>query len=162
MNTQQIQCAIDCDPIMKQKVIGVFARDEIPRTANFPFGIVMNTDPKTSEGTHWLALYYQSKNTIELFDSYGHSPEYFGLKASAYNNKRLQSKTSDVCGQYCLYYLLNKCRGVSMNSIVKPFSDNYAENDSFVNDFVSKAFPYCFNFTCKYQSCKAEINLLFN
>ena len=35
MNTSQIECCIKCDPVMKDRVIGVFASDRIP-TSVFP------------------------------------------------------------------------------------------------------------------------------
>lgn len=147
MNTRQLQCVIKCDVVMRRIVEGVFARDELPTwKKHYPHGLIVNTDPKDRHGRHWLAFYCESKDTVEFFDSYGHSPEYFDFTADVYNNKRLQSSTSNVCGQYCLYYLLNRCRGVSMRTIVNRFGDNYRENDTFVYDFMSRSFPYCFDF----------------
>jgi hypothetical protein len=60
-----------------------------------------------------------------------------------YNEKRLQGFNSNVCGQYCTYYLSQRCRGMEMKSIVKPFTQNYAKNDQFVYCYVNRTFSYC-------------------
>jgi len=160
MNTRQLECVINCDSVMKDKVIGVYARDQIPtRIESFPCGLIVNTDKSYLPGRHWLAFYFESKDKVEFFDSYGHSPEYFNFTADVYNNKRLQSSTSDVCGQYCLYFLLNRCRGLPMKAFVNQFGNNYQENDAFVNNFILQSFPYCFNSKCQRQNCCSEISL---
>lgn len=60
-----------------------------------------------------------------------------------YNDKRLQSMDSNACGYYCVYYLINRCRGVPMEEILHTFSNNLNNNDTFVFDFVRNTFPYC-------------------
>ena len=161
MNTNQIQCVIDCDSVLKYKVLGVFARNQIPkRVDSFPCGFIVNTDNSDQPGTHWLAFYLKSENETELFDSYGHKPELFHFKATQYNNQRLQSSTTNVCGQYCLYFLFNRCRGRSMNAIIRQFTNDYAKNDAFVNNFIVNTFPYCFNVKYNFvkpQTCCVEI-----
>jgi len=160
MNTKQLECVINCDSIMKNNVLGVYARNQIPKhIVTFPCGFIVNTDNSDLAGTHWLAFYFQSKDKSEFFDSYGHSPDYFNFIASAYNDKRVQSNTSDVCGQYCLYYLMNRCRGKSMKSTLNQFGDDYNKNDAFVNNFICRTFPYCFHVKGK-QKCCAEINVV--
>ena len=158
MNTSQLRCIIKSDSKMRSTIAGVYARDEIPNEINtFPTGYIVNTDSSNKPGRHWLAFYLKSRDDVELFDSYGHPPEYFSLTANTFNKKRIQSSTSNVCGQYCLYYLLHRCRGVSMASIVNQFGDNYHENDNYVYDYISNAFPYCYDSSNKYQTCCAEI-----
>lgn len=160
MNAQELKCVIECDPAMRRKILGVYARDKIPAFTSFPCGLIANTDTSDLPGKHWVGFYYESKDKSEFFDSCGHSPEYFGFRARNYNEKRLQSSRSNVCGQYCLYYLLNRCRGVSMPSIFKDFSDNLYENDAFIFGYISKSYPYCFNKLYNHQSCFAETNLV--
>ena len=148
---EQSQCVIDCDHVMRHVVKGVFARDQLPTNIeNYPYGFIVNTDTGNLPGRHWLAFYYTSEDISEFFDSYGHSPEHFPFESS------LQGRTSDVCGQYSLYYLLDRCRGVSMKTIVDQFGNNKEENDTFVHNFISNTFPYCFHYTCQYQACYAE------
>ena len=61
--------------------LGVFARDELPDLNREirPWCLILNTDPKDQPGTHWLALYAPSARRIELFDSFGFSPNMYSL-----------------------------------------------------------------------------------
>jgi hypothetical protein len=86
----------------------------------------------------------------EFFDSYGRVPEYyrdsFGdfLDKHSYawdfNRCKLQSAWSDVCGQYCIFYLSHRARGQSMNTIVQLFDNNTMLNDTNVFQFVKNHF----------------------
>lgn len=157
MNTQQLQCIINCDSLMKNRVLGVFPFDKIPdKYDHRPLGLIINIDNSEQAGRHWIAVYFDSHGLGELFDSYGNSPEYFGLKSSLnYNDVRLQSPFSDVCGQYCIFFLLHRCRGITMKEIVERFSNNVNKNDSFVRQYVHNVFPYCFQHE-GFQTCYPE------
>ena len=60
------------------------------------------------------------------------------------NNKVLQSLDSSVCGEYCIYYLIHRCRGFSMQTIVNHFSKRKRINDSIVYEFVTRHYPNVF------------------
>lgn len=50
MNSDQLRCMINCDDVMRNVVIGVYARDEIPYNINRTFyGFVSNTDNSIQE-----------------------------------------------------------------------------------------------------------------
>ena len=154
MNTSSLQCILRCDPILSKSVVGIFASDELPKLLNsFPVSFIVNTDKRMDPGRHWVAFYISSRTEGEFFDSYGNSPSYYsnefekffdrhGLKMT-YNQKRLQGYDSIVCGQYCIYYLMQRCRGIDMKCVVKPFTQNYANNDHFIYCYVNHTFPYC-------------------
>ena len=154
MNTNSLQCIVRCDPVLSNSVVGILASDELPKQFNsFPISFIVNTDKRMDPGRHWVAFYISSRTEGEFFDSYGNPPSYYsnefekffdrhGLKMT-YNRKRLQGYDSSVCGQYCIYYLMQRCRGIDMKSIVKPFTQNYANNDQFVYCYVNHAFSYC-------------------
>ena len=57
-----------------------------------------------------------------------------------FNERKLQSDWSDVCGQYCVFYLSHRARGYSMNKIVQLFNDNTMLNDAKVSRFVNTHF----------------------
>ena len=57
-----------------------------------------------------------------------------------YNRRKLQSIWSDVCGDYCIFYLSHRARGCSMNKIVELFDDNTMLNDAKVSHFVKTHF----------------------
>ncbi|GFT55788.1 uncharacterized protein NPIL_248631 [Nephila pilipes] len=96
--------------------LGVYPADQIPKIKKRA-AIVVNTDPHDKEGSHWLAMYIQEEKTIELFDSYGLPPSVYEPHISQYaklfpnvisNEISLQSLSSNVCGQYCVLYLLKR------------------------------------------------------
>ena len=53
----------------------------------------------------------------------------------------LRSINSKVCGHYCLYYALFRCRNIGMSTIVHRFSKNKQRNDFLVKRFIEKHFP---------------------
>ena len=53
----------------------------------------------------------------------------------------LQNINSKVCGHYCLYYNLFRCRDIGMSTIVSRFSKNKQRNDFLVERFIEKHFP---------------------
>ena len=149
MNTAQITHALEQDPVTSKKFCGVFPSDKLPQTINrYLCGFVANTDPSSEPGTHWVAFYFPSEEKGELFDSYGHAPEHyrksFGdfLKSHTwdFNRRKLQSAWSDVCGQYCIFYLSHRARGQSMSNIVHLFNNDAILNDTKVSQFVKSHF----------------------
>ena len=149
MNTSQITHALEHDPVTRKQFCGVFPSDKLPRSLDrYPCGLIANTDPSNKSGTHWVAFYFPSEKKGEFFDSYGHAPEQyrksFGnfLKTHAWNfNKRkLQSAWSDVCGQYCIFFLSHRARGFSTSQIVHLFNNDTVSNDVQVSAFVRRHF----------------------
>ena len=60
---------------------------------------------------------------------------------SLINSVTLQSINSKVCGHYCLYYALSRCRNIGMSTIVHRFPKNKQRNDFHVKRFIEKHFP---------------------
>lgn len=166
MNTAQIQRALEQDSVTSKKFCGVFPCDKLPQTiGKWPCGFVANTDPSSEPGTHWVAFYFPSEHKGEFFDSYGQPPDRyrdsFGdfLKEHAYdwtfNERKLQSAWTDVCGHYCIFYLSHRARGHSMNKIVQLFTNDTMLNDTNVARFVKSHFNFKKpNVVGLYQSCK--------
>ena len=163
MNTSQLLCCIHCDPVLKRRCLGVFAANRIPQHID-QGAVIVNSDPDGQPGTHWCSMYFIGNGTAEYFDSYGGSPQnsYFkralknNSKSFVYNAVKLQNNVSNVCGQFCLYYLMRRLRGDSLKDIVKSL-DYYPNNDHLVYRFVEEHFPCCTDrYPCSYkQSCKA-------
>ena len=127
----------------------MYAANSLPRRiTSFPCGFIVNTDPKEKSGQHWLAFYFVSPQEGEFFDSYGHPPQFYNHRFVSFlnenvqewtlNHKHLQSDFTAVCGQYCIFFLLHRAQGVSMNSIVNLFSSNRERNDHWVYHFVTQ------------------------
>jgi len=92
--------------------LGVFARDELPdvRKEQRPFALVLNTDPRSKPGQHWLALFGPPDGPIELFDSFGLAPSVYNLAHLSPTHSRIQfqSSNSAYCGHYCIYFLYHR------------------------------------------------------
>jgi len=73
------------------------------------------------------------------------------------NSKRLQSKDTTVCGQYCLFYLMCRTRGYSLYQITDLFTENFNLNDQFVYNVIDEQF-YCCMSICRnnYKVCLCE------
>ena len=169
MNTMQLERVMKTDPYTRSQFRGVFAADQLPRRVKtYPSAYIVNTDPASEPGAHWVAFYFPQKDKGEFFDSYGDTPAYYSgifktfIKQNSctwtYNHQPLQSLLSRVCGQYCLFYLLHRCHGVNMFKILRYFHKNKERNDRFVNEFICKHFSRILklNMCNPYQSCVSE------
>ena len=101
----------------------------------------MNCCDRDKPGMHWLAMYNDENSycRLEVFDSFGQSPYLYNLQEKlpranvlTYNTKQIQSLHSDLCGQYCLYYIYFKARGFAISDIIGIFSNDYYNNDVYV------------------------------
>jgi len=165
MNTYQIQCVINSDVELQQSILGVFPSDELSRVRlKMGMGVIANTDIKQLPGRHWIAFYYNKNNILEVFDSFGRSEKeltvFFNSVMHNYpniltNGKRLQGDNTAVSGQYCLFYLICRVKGFSMQQITDLFSEDYRLNDQFVYDFIDNRCHCCMNNVCNAmsQSC---------
>jgi len=149
MNTLDLVHAIEQDPKSHGKFCGVYAADTLPKVIeNYPCGLIVNTDPHTEKGSHWLAMYFTSEENAEFFDSYGHPPDFYQenfktfldshSRKWTYNHRCLQSLSSSMCGQFCVYFLINRIRGKLLLEIVKSFSSNLTVNDQRVSHYVRR------------------------
>ena len=156
MDTSQLQCCIQCDSLLRQHVLGVFAADQLPQVSDksYPYGFITNTDVQAKRGQHWCAFYANGLGETEFFDSYGLSPRHYNhlfdqwlqnhsLQAT-WNTVQIQSEYSSVCGLYCLFYLRQRLMGRSLNRIVHLFSvDDLVSNDSFIYEYISNVYSQC-------------------
>ena len=112
---------------------GVYPLDKLPtRVSSFAALFIPNIDTNEKPGPHWVAFYFTKYQKGEFVDSYGLPPSnYTGTFSSFLNNSSnswsfnsvsWQSINSKVCGHYCLYYALFRCRNIGMSTIVHHFS----------------------------------------
>ncbi len=140
MDGRSLEQFLRYDKHVSKHFLGVFAADTLPRSVPKPALIIVNSDPISKAGTHWLAISIDSCGRGEYFDSYGIRPfvsehEKFlsrVCKSWKYNHTDLQDLYSSVCGQYCAMYLMFKAHGYSLNEFVKCFTNNCTENDAIV------------------------------
>lgn len=128
MNTAEIDCILRraLEPL-EVRFTGVFAADTIPNACEYPFCFVINTDPASKPGEHWVACYVTSPSKVEFFDSYGMPVEAYPnirlpYTVTKHNTVSLQDIGSYACGHYCIYYLCNRAQGTSLSRIVERLS----------------------------------------
>ena len=144
MNTLQIERLLKEDLRTKNIFKKICAWDQLEKPI-FPSTYVINSDPSSEPGEHWIAVYFDKRGQGEYFDSYGLSPTLIGLKSYMdayslsgwiYNHKTLQACFSSFCGHYCVYFILFRCRGVPLHTIVSDFTSNLTENDRSISRFI--------------------------
>jgi len=147
MNSAEIASAIVRDPVLHSVCIGVFPADRLPVVKKYPSCFIANADPASQPGSHWVAFYIPNKDTCEFFDTYGGYTrnEYFKTYINKFENdvvsaKRLQSPFSTVCGQHALYFLFNRCRGLTFTQIVNMYSSDTLANNETICQFINDTF----------------------
>ena len=162
MNTKQLWYALIKNVETESYFDGVFSIDLLQSISVQPKLIICNTDPSFEKGEHWVLFFFPENNIAEFYDPLGRSLNFydkeFGEFISKYSDKymlssvRTQPYNSNLCGEYCLYYALNRCKGKSMDEIIKsiPSSDK-------VVSFVETNFCICTNSKCSLlQECKKQ------
>lgn len=147
MNTTELLTILKSDPYSNKSYISVCPSDQLPSgIPSVPACFIINTDPSWKPGSHWLAVFIDGHRNVEFFDSYGRTPEKYKsvhsfLKRCSdswkINNQQLQSALSSTCGQFCIYFLLWRCRGITFEKIIRSFDISVDTNDILVTAFVN-------------------------
>lgn len=156
--------------IPKRKVF-VGASDELKL---FPKALVcvINSDPSTSKGLHWIALYDKpGSKTLEVFDSFGLPIVFYGdfitnfakqhnLKIRSHQSQ-IQQNNSSMCGYFSAFFLILRERGKSYSNILSTFNTkNLAMNERLVKKFFKRfKFPQFRDCSRKcYKKCDMKSN----
>lgn len=124
---------------------GCFASNNIPKYTEYPHCMVANTDKLGAYGTHWVCMYVPRENSVEYFDSYAQEPNQYIAKylkpfrRVVYSIKELQDLFTDVCGEFCIYFLINRSRNKSFREI-ESYLYKRQDNDEFVDNYVENLF----------------------
>ena len=106
----------------------------------YPSVFVCNTHNGDQPGEHWVAMYVDEIG--EYFDTYGQKPQHAEftnfmnehcLHCSP-NDHILKSPVSTVYGQYCVAFLMFRCRNISMHAFARLYTSNLIANDYRVFD----------------------------
>ena len=99
---------------------GIYSRDHLPSKIKKECGII-NLDDMQGPGTHWVC-YRNLDSVVEYFDPFGlimpsEALKYFNTsgKRIVYSIDEIQNRNSVLCGYWCLYYLLERQKGNSIN-----------------------------------------------
>lgn len=117
-------------------------RDNIPRYSSG--SMIINTDKVSGSGIHWVSIYDSPENkNIEYFDPFGvvPLPEIENYMRSSgkrvlYNNRQLQNIRSNLCGWYCMYYIIERSKGRDPYDVIMDFTQEPSKsNELMIDDF---------------------------
>ena len=124
MDTLQLLCAL----YDTTSFAGGQPSDLLPHSIAQACTVIINADPHTEKGSHWLAVQLLPKSSnAYYFDSNGMPPTLVpaihtfirrNYTVWNYNRKQLQGLTSNVCGKYCCLFALYASRGYGSRQIV--------------------------------------------
>jgi len=143
MNTLQINKILHRNDITKDYYIGCFASNSIPVSINFtPFCMVVNLDPSSGAGSHWIGIFCENLTNIDYYDSLGIWPpispyirDYLcNFERVRFNTIQVQNSLKPTCGKHVIFFLFQRCKGFSMNKIIQFLKTVKA--DDFVSEFI--------------------------
>jgi hypothetical protein len=144
MNTTQINSILRRNPVTRQIYRGCFPSDMIPSFRRFPSAMVVNFDPHTQGGTHWVAIYAPDKLHAFYFDSTASDgvdsiEEYLrkNFKITVLQNVALQKPGTTVCGYYAIYFIFRSALGYTIDEIQEQLEKS-KNPDIFVSRYVQK------------------------
>ena len=130
------------------KFLGVFPSDHIPCTneilSHTPACYVVNSDPCTEPGTHWVAFFHPSATHVEFFDSFGKPPSHYRLLVPSnlvltHNHVKLQSDTTESCGKWCIIFLHRRAEVSSLSSFTRTIGSLSIKNsENIARSYFSK------------------------
>ena len=131
MDEKQISTILAKHPWTRNYFKGVFSVDDLPiAIAHYPACLVLNLDMEQDPGSHWVAIYIDAERHGEYFDSFGLMPlsrhiyQFLNrhCKQWTFNTTQLQHVISSMCGPYCIFYLLYRCRyKLNMSTTIETF-----------------------------------------
>ena len=147
MNSRHLRWILSNDKVTSRTFKGVYALDEIVhiKQKSFPSAYVFNLDPSYKPGSHWVAVYIDRKGRPEYFDSFGRPPPreikdflYTCAESWKYNHVPVQEFYSTTCGQFVVFYIYQRCSGLTLESIIRKYFNPHAKlrNGVLVRDFV--------------------------
>lgn len=142
MNTNTITKLLEECDATRQNFIGCFPIDHIPAIHPLPASMVINLDPSTQRGSHWVACYACSPFVVYYFDSLAMEPpveiaQYLNRFTHSHRNKHMiQSMSTNVCGEYCIYWIYWMSIGIPNQKILKSLENSRPDSDHLVKNFV--------------------------
>ena len=145
METQEIYNILQKDPKTRKSCGGVLPSDQLPpkpdsRDLDHDIFFVINLDPSTKPGSHWVVCYFRNNNIKPLyFDSYGFPPTIDSIKDFVgedyeHNTRAVQHPLSTSCGQWCIFFVYHQIYKNEMGKNVKTFKQRFSKSDLLKND----------------------------
>ena len=155
MNNYQLTCILSSCTYTRNLNYLVCAKDGLPsKVEKKPTIIIMNDENSTKPGRHWVCVFIPKKGECCFFDSLGKSPLTYSehlhnLMLSIYpryycNKFSYQAIDSNSCGKFCLYFVISRAKGLSVEKILNSLchSNKYV-NESLIAIFYGKVKKSC-------------------
>lgn len=155
MNTLQLETVLRRCSFTKDIFKGVFAADYFPDLSSRPCCFIWNlctSSQNSSVSGHWICIFISQANIAYYFDSAA-EPISQTFREFLENNckemkivlkRRVQSLFSDVCGQYCIFFLIAKAKGISNKKIRSYFKyDDFEKNDKILLNWLNSHKSEC-------------------
>jgi hypothetical protein len=144
MYEDTIETILGKDQVAGSLFLGAVARDELRSVKiRYPSCLIVNNEPRSQPGGHWLAIYYSKDKRAYFFDSYGNDPAFYRLQdfiqdtssSWEYNKQRIQG-LSEFCGLYSILFLLYKTRNNEREFFSQFKKTNYDFNDRLIKSLL--------------------------
>ena len=147
MQSSDFQNYFNKIPSLSNHFKGTFPIDLLPNKITLKTFFIVNLDPSTMTGSHWVAFIKVKPQTCEIFDSLGFSNKLNLIKPHLnfkekldfiYNKTPFQSKESILCGKFCIMFLVERMLNQTMyftDLLSEIFSTDLIKNDKIVTDF---------------------------
>lgn len=116
---------------------GVFAADHFPFLQKKKLYIINTLKHSDTDVGHWVVLDYTGSKPL-FIDSFGRPPTYYNFPPMKHSTRSIQHPDSDVCGLYCIYAVVSRCKKMTLKQMMKPFSANALKNDRFISKWFLK------------------------
>ena len=146
MNTEEINRLLFADQQIKDIFCGCYAKDDILNQFHekYPKAYIVNTLDRFNPGEHWVAMYFESSFTGTYFDSYGISPMHreFAMFMSRNtakwdcNQVMIPDFFSTNCGKFCIYFIRQHSKNVSLHDLANVFSNDLNINDVLIKQLL--------------------------
>ena len=147
MNSRQLRWILSNDKVTSRTFRDVFALDEIVhiKQKSFPLHTFLIWIRVTSLVVTGLQSTLIGKRRPEYFDSFGRPPTreikdflYTCAESWKYNHVPVQEFYSTTCGQFVVFYIYQRCSGLTLEAIIRKYFNPHAKlrNDVLVRDFV--------------------------
>lgn len=149
LTTYKLWHYLNRDPLIKTRLGGIYAADLLPKCRGSKSLYIINSDPSSKPGRHWLAVWFEEES-VYFFCSLGKNPACYHKniqtflkrekKRVLHNRKRLQDAKSALCGHYCLLFALTKSRDMPVTQLLSMFGKNKRKNDTIVKSVIASHF----------------------
>ena len=102
----QIERILRRDPYCKKIFKGVYASDQIKRFS-YPSAYVINSDPSTRPGKHWIAVFFDRRGNGQYFDNYDIPPKVPGFTEFMNRNSKKWKWNRKAYKEYILSCVVN-------------------------------------------------------